>query len=115
MRRVLPIIVCVVLAACAPLNQQTAALPTKAEPSPDQRMADFLGTALTGTSASFSGTTLGNTVTVTAKDVYVSALGELCREGVATTSHGLTRIAACRKDETAPWQLAPAIFGKEAL
>lgn len=115
MKRVLPIIVCMVLAACAPQNPQPAAPPPEAAPSPDQRMADFLGTAVTGTSASFSGTTLGNTVTVTAKDVYVSALGELCREGVATTSHGLTRIAACRKDETAPWQLAPAIFGKEAL
>lgn len=115
MKRVLPIIVCMALAACAPQNPQTAAPSPEAAPSPDQRMADFLGTAVTGTSASFSGTTLGNAVTVTAKDVYVSALGELCREGVATTSHGLTRIAACRKNETAPWQLAPAIFGKEAL
>lgn len=115
MKRVLPLIFCVILAACAPLNRQTTA-PAPTQPlSPDQRLADFLGTAITGTSASFSGTTLGNSVTVTVKDVYVSALGELCREGVATTTHGLTRIAACRKDETAPWQLAPAIFGKEAL
>lgn len=115
MKRVLPFIFCILLAACAPQSPQTAAPAPEAAPSPDQRMADFLGTAVTGTSASFSGTTLGNSVTVTAKDVYVSALGELCREGVATTSHGLTRIAACRKDEASPWQLAPAIFGKEAL
>lgn len=116
MKRVLPILFCMLLAACAPQNQQTAAsAPEAAAPSPDQRMADFLGTAHTGTSASFSGTTLGGSVTVTAKDVYISALGELCREGLATTPHGLTRIAACRKTETAPWQLAPAIFGKEAL
>lgn len=115
MKRVLPILFCMVLAACAPQSQQTTTSTPPQEPSPDQRMANFLGTAVTGTSASFSGTTLGNSVTVTAKDVYVSALGELCREGVATTSHGLTRIAACRKDETSPWQLAPAIFGKEAL
>lgn len=114
MKRVLPILFCMVLAACAPQSLQTTTS-TPQEPSPDQRMANFLGTAVTGTSASFSGTTLGNSVTVTAKDVYVSALGELCREGVATTSHGLTRIAACREDETSPWQLAPAIFGKEAL
>lgn len=115
MKRVLPILFCMILAACAPLNRQTTAPAPAPAPSPDQRLADFLGTAVTGTSASFSGTTLGSSVTVTAKDVYVSALGELCREGVATTSHGLTRIAACRKDETSPWQLAPAIFGKEAL
>lgn len=115
MKRVLPIIFCMALAACAPQTPQTGTSAPAPAPSPDQRMADFLGTAITGTSASFAGTTLGNTVTVTAKDVYVSALGELCREGIATTSHGLTRIAACRKDETAPWQLAPAIFGKEAL
>lgn len=117
MKRVLPVLFCMILAACAPLNRQTTTpAPTPAPaPSPDQRLADFLGTAVTGASASFSGTTLGSSVTVTAKDVYVSALGELCREGLATTSHGLTRIAACRKDETAPWQLAPAIFGKEAL
>lgn len=115
MKRVLPLIVCMVLAACAPQNHQTATSAPEAALSPDQRMAEFLGTAVTGTSAVFSGTTLGNSVTVTAKDVYVSALGELCREGIATTSHGLTRIAACRKGENSPWQLAPAIFGKEAL
>lgn len=116
MKRVLPIIFCMLLAACAPQNRQTTTSPDPTPtPSPDQQLANFLGTAVTGTSASFSGTTLGNSVTVTAKDVYVSALGELCREGVATTSHGLTRIAACREDETSPWQLAPAIFGKEAL
>lgn len=115
MKRVLPILFCMVLAACAPQSLQTTTSTPPQEPSPDQRMANFLGTAVTGTSASFSGTTLGNSVTVTAKDIYVSALGELCREGVATTSHGLTRIAACREDETSPWQLAPAIFGKEAL
>ncbi len=115
MKRVLPLLFCMVLAACAPQNHQTKTSAPVPPPSPDQQMANFLGTAVTGTSASFSGTTLGNSVTVTAKDVYVSALGELCREGVATTSHGLTRIAACRKDEASPWQLAPAIFGKEAL
>lgn len=115
MKRVLPILFCMALVACAPQNRQTETSAPGPAPSPDQQMATFLGTATTGTSATFSGTTLGNSVTVTAKDVYVSALGELCREGVATTSHGLTRIAACRKDETAPWQLAPAIFGKEAL
>ena len=115
MKRVLLVLFCLLLTACAPQNQQTTTSAPEAAPSPDQRMANFLGTAVTGTSASFSGTTLGSSVTVTAKDVYVSALGELCREGIATTSHGVTRIAACRKDENAPWQLAPAIFGKEAL
>lgn len=115
MKRILPLIFCMMLAACAPQNQQTTTTAPAPAPSPDQRMANFLGTAVTGTSASFSGTSLGSSVTVTAKDVYVSALGELCREGLATTSHGLTRIAACRKDENTPWQLAPAIFGKEAL
>ena len=115
MKRVLPFILCILLAACAPQSPQTTAPTPEAAPSPDQRMADFLGTARTGTSASFAGTTLGGSVTVTAKDVYVSALGELCREGVATTPRGLTRIAVCRKSETAPWQLAPAIFGQEAL
>lgn len=115
MKRTTLFIFCLLLAACAPQNQQTAAPAPEAVPTPDQRMADFLGTAVTGTSATFSGTALGKSVTVTAKDVYVSALGELCREGLATTSHGLTRIAACRKDKEAPWQLAPAIFGKEAL
>ncbi len=115
MKRALSLLFCMLLVACAPQNRQPTAPAPAPTLSPDQRLADFLGTAVTGTSASFSGTTLGSSVTVTAKDVYVSALGELCREGVATTSHGLTRIAACRKDETAPWQLAPAIFGKEAL
>ena len=115
MKRALSIVFCLLLAACAPQGRQAATPAPAPTPSPDQRMADFLGTALTGTSASFAGTSLGSSVTVTTKDVYVSALGELCREGVATTSRGLTRIAACRKDETAPWQLAPAIFGKEAL
>ena len=114
-RALLTILCCLLLTACAPQSQQTVAPVPETAPSPDQRMANFLGTAVTGTSATFSGTTMGNSVTVTAKDVYVSALGELCREGLATTSYGLTRIAVCRKNETAPWQLAPAIFGKETL
>ena len=115
MKRVLPLLFCIIFAACAPQNRQTTTPDPAPTLSPDQRLADFLGTAVTGTSASFSGTTLRGSITVTAKDVYVSALGELCREGLATTQRGLTRIAACRSDETAAWQLAPAIFGKEAL
>ena len=113
MKQFVPLLLCLLMAACAPQNRQVP--PEKAPaPTPDQQLVSFLGSAHTGATAAFSNTTLGS-VTVTAKDVYVSALGELCREGIATTSHGLTRIAACRKDEAAPWQLAPAIFGKEAL
>lgn len=115
MKRLLLILFCL-LSACAPSGQQ-AAKQTLDSPqtTPDQQLADFLGTAHTGTSAAFSGSSLGQTVTVTTQSVYISALGELCREGLAATPRGTTRIAVCRENETAPWRLAPAIFGQEAL
>lgn len=113
MKQLVPLMLCLLMAACAPQNRQVS-LKEEAAPSPDQQLITFLGTAHTGTTAAFSNTTLGS-VTVTAKDIYVSALGELCREGLAITPRGNTRIAVCRKDENAPWQLAPTIFCEGAL
>lgn len=113
MKQLVPLILCLLMAACAPQNRQVSPEEAPA-PAPDQQMVTFLGTAHTGATAAFSNTTLGS-VTVTAKDVYISALGELCREGLAITPRGNTRIAVCRKDENAPWQLAPTIFSEGAL
>lgn len=113
MKQFVPLLLCLLMAACAPQNRQVP--PEKAPaPTPDQQLVSFLGSAHTGATAAFSNTTLGS-VTVTAKDVYISGLGELCREGLAITPRGNTRIAVCRKDENAPWQLAPTIFCEGAL
>lgn len=113
MKQFIPLILCLLMAACAPQNRQVSP-EEKPMPTPDQQLASFLGTAHTGATAAFSNTTLGS-ITVTAKDVYVSALGELCREGIAITPRGNTRIAVCRKGEDTPWQLAPTIFCEGAL
>lgn len=104
-----------ILAACAPRKNKPADIPVPPVPSPDQQMADFLGDSQPGASASFSGTSYGENVTVTIRDDYISALGELCREGLVTNSTGTTRIAACRDKEARRWRLAPSIFPKGAL
>lgn len=115
MKRFLLVFFLLILAACAPRKNKPVDLPAPPVPSPDQQMADFLGDSLPGTSASFAGTSYGANVTVTIRDDYISALGELCREGLVTNSGGTTRIAACRDKEHKQWRLAPSIFPKGAL
>lgn len=115
MKRLLPLIVCLMLAACAPRSEQ-ASVPEHQPPlSPDQQMANFLGDSHPGASASFSGTSYGDYVTVTTREDYISALGELCREGLVNNSKGITRIAVCRDKKEQSWRLAPRIFPQGAL
>ena len=117
MKQALLLVACLLMVACAPRSEQTrAAVPDPAVLSPDQQMADFLGSGQPGTAASFSGTSYGAHGTVTVREEYVSALGELCREGLLNGSGGTTRIAACRDREGKhAWRLTPAIFGQGAL
>ena len=115
MKRLLFVISQLLLVSCAPRQNKPADLPEPTVPSPDQQMADFLGDSQPGASASFAGTSYGENVTVTIRDDYISALGELCREGLVTNSGGTTRIAACRDKKAKQWRLAPYIFPKGAL
>lgn len=78
-------------------------------------MANFLGDSHPGASASFSGTSYGDYVTVTTREDYISALGELCRESLVNNSKGITRIAVCRDKKEQSWRLAPRIFPQGAL
>lgn len=110
---------CFALGACAPKSGTTSVEPVdatlQAELSPDQQLADFLGESVPGITQVFSETSLGPSVRVTAQNGYVSALKEFCREGVASTPRGSTRIAACKDVKTERWKLAPVIFGEGAL
>ena len=115
MKRLLPFVVCLLLAACAPRNNDQAAPANQPVLSPDQQMANFLGDSHPGASASFSGTSYGDYVTVTTREDYISALGELCREGLINSSGGITRIAVCRDKKEQAWRLAPRIFPQGAL
>lgn len=115
MKRLLPLLVCLLLAACAPRNDQAVAPADQPVLSPDQQMANFLGDSHPGASASFSGTSYGDYVTVTTREDYISALGELCREGLVNNSKGVTRIAVCRDKKEQSWRLAPRIFPQGAL
>ena len=115
MKYFLPVLFCLTLTACAsktPLSTEPEQAPVL---SPDQQLAQFLGESAPGSSSAFANTSLGNSVTVTTQGAYVSGLGEFCREGVATTNQGKTRIAACQDRKTEAWRLAPAIFGHGAL
>lgn len=103
------------LAACAPRSEQAAAPEIQPVLSPDRQMANFLGDSHPGASASFSGTIYGDYVTVTTREDYISALGELCREGLVNSSGGITRIAVCRDKKEQAWRLAPRIFPQGAL
>lgn len=103
------------LAACAPRSSQTNDPAAPPVLSPDQQMANFLGDSHPGASASFSGTSYGDYVTVTTREDYISALGELCREGLVNSSGGITRIAVCRDKKEQAWRLAPRIFPQGAL
>lgn len=107
--------VCLLLAACAPRSDQTSAPEHQPLLSPNQQMANFLGNSHPGASASFSGTSYGDYVTVTIREDYISALGELCRKGLVNSSEGITRIAACRDKKEQSWRLAPRIFPQGAL
>ena len=108
-------LLCVTLVSCAP-RQPLSTEPEQAPVlSPDQQLAQFLGESAPGSSSAFANTSLGNSVTVTTQGAYVSGLGEFCREGVAATNQGKTRIAACQDRKTEAWRLAPAIFGHGAL
>jgi len=62
MKRLLPLVVCLLLAACAPRNNDQAAPANQPVLSPDQQMANFLGDSHPGASASFSGTSYGDYV-----------------------------------------------------
>lgn len=115
MKRLLILVFCLLLTACATRNQQVAAPSAQPEMSPDQQMADFLGGSQPGSSASFSGTSYGALVTVTSRENYISALGELCREGLVKGYGGITRIAACRDKEESQWHLSPNIFPQGSL
>ena len=115
MKRLLPLVVCLLLAACAPRNNDQAAPANQLILSPDQQMANCLGDSHPGASASFSGTSYGDYVTVTTREDYISALGELCREGLVNSSGGITRIAVCRDKKEQAWRLAPRIFPQGAL
>ncbi len=83
--------------------------------TPDQMMAKFLGETPPGQSSVFLNTSFGDSVTVMTQDAYISGLGEFCRGGIATTSRGNTRTAACQDKKTQEWHMAPAIFGHGAL
>lgn len=115
MKYLLPLAICLLLAACAPRNEQANDPMAQPVLSPDQQMANFLGDSQPGASASFSGTSYGAYVTVTTREDYISALGELCREGLVNGSGGITRIAVCRDKEGQQWRLAPRIFPQGAL
>ena len=115
MKYFLPVLFCLTLTACAsktPLSTEPEQAPVL---SPDQQLAQFMGESAPGSSSVFANTSLGNNVTVTTQGAYVSGLGEFCREGVAATNQGKTRIAACQDRKTEAWRLAPAIFGHGAL
>ncbi len=115
MKHLLPLVFCLLLAACAPRSQQAPDSAAQPVLSPDQQMANFLGDSQPGASASFSGTSYGTYATVTVRDDYISALGELCREGIVNSSGGISRIAACRDKKEQQWYLAPRIFAQGAL
>lgn len=115
MKHLLPLFVCLLLAACAPRTDQAVAPADQPVLSPDQQMANFLGDSHPGASASFSGTSYGDYVTVTTREDYISALGELCREGLVNNSKGITRIAVCRDKKKQSWRLAPRIFAQGVL
>lgn len=115
MKYLFPLTICLLLAACAPRNEQANDLTAQPAISPDQQMANFLGDSQPGASASFSDTSYGDYVTVITREDYISALGELCREGLVNSSGGITRIAVCRDKEEQAWRLAPRIFPQGAL
>lgn len=115
MKRLLPLLVCLLLAACASRSDHAVAPTDQPVLSPDQQMANFLGDSHPGATASFSGTSYGDYVTVTTREDYISALGELCREGLVNGSGGITRIAVCRDKKEQSWRLAPRIFPQGAL
>lgn len=115
MKYLLPLAICLLLAACAPRHEQANDPAAQPVLSSDQQMANFLGDSQPGASASFSGTSYGAYVTVTTREDYISALGELCREGLVNGSGGITRIAVCRDKEGQQWRLAPRIFPQGAL
>lgn len=115
MKRFLLVLFCLLLSSCAPRSEQAAAPEIQPVLSPDQQMANFLGDRQPGASASFSGTSYGDYVTVTTREDYISALGELCREGLVNSSGGITRIAVCRDKKEQAWRLAPRIFPQGAL
>lgn len=117
MKYLLLCVFCLLLVSCAPRSSKpvnTEQTP-QAVLSPDQQLALFMGESQPGLSASFTGTSFGETVTATTRDAYVSALGEFCREGVASTSGGNTRISACQDKQNNEWRLAPIIFRRGAL
>lgn len=115
MKYLLPLAICLLLAACAPRNKQATDPTAQPVLSPDQQMANFLGDSQPGDSSSFTGTSYGAYATVTVREDYISALGELCREGLVNNSAGISRIAACRDKKEQQWRLAPRIFAQGAL
>lgn len=77
--------------------------------TPSSSLAQFLGTAHEGASAPFALPGYSQPYTIYAGKQYTSALGVLCRSGMAVGPAGQSQnVAACQQDGN--WVLAPLIF-----
>jgi len=77
----------------------------------DPQLTQFLASSSEGAVQNFAHSDMGDYVTVVAGRAYTSALGEKCREAVATGANLLPmRFAVCLDWCEGVWRSAPRIF-----